>query len=67
MPCTSRNKKTAPHKVRYNPYDRPYTSSNESIAPIATPLTRTLALYFDEEVTLNTAVSKYVKAVASSD
>ncbi|KAG2107072.1 uncharacterized protein F5147DRAFT_774668 [Suillus discolor] len=56
MPCTSRNKKTAPRKVRFNPYARPYTSSNESIAPITTPLTRTLALFIDEEVTLNTAL-----------
>ncbi|KAG1802902.1 uncharacterized protein HD556DRAFT_1437961 [Suillus plorans] len=51
MPCTSpRNKATAGRSIRFNPYTRPYTSSNDSIAPIIAPLTRTLALYFDEEV-----------------
>ncbi|KAG1823061.1 hypothetical protein EV424DRAFT_1346535 [Suillus variegatus] len=57
MPCTSpRHKTTAARSLRYNPYTRPYTSSNESIAPITAPLTREFALYIDKEMALNTAL-----------
>jgi hypothetical protein len=69
MPCTlPRHKTTEAHVIRFNPYIRPYTSSNESIAsiaPITAPMMRTYALYIDE-VALDT-VSENVMAVASND
>ncbi|KAG1718775.1 hypothetical protein EDD22DRAFT_855290 [Suillus occidentalis] len=63
MPCTlPRHKTTAAHGIRYNPYTRPYTSSNESIAPITASITRTYALYIDE-VALNTALDRMGSAM----
>ncbi|KAG2135316.1 hypothetical protein DEU56DRAFT_756696 [Suillus clintonianus] len=63
MPCTlPRHKTSAARGIRFNPYTRPYTSSNESIAPITAPITRTYALYIDE-MALNTALERMGSAM----
>ncbi|KAG0695096.1 hypothetical protein DFH29DRAFT_880244 [Suillus ampliporus] len=63
MPCTlPRHKTSAARGIRFNPYTQPYTSSNESIAPITAHITRTYALYIDK-VALNTALERMGSAM----
>jgi hypothetical protein len=62
MPSTLSSPRSKTATVRFNPYARPLrdcdTSSNASIAPITTPLTRTFALYFDGSQLEHETVSK---------
>lgn len=66
MPSTltsqPRSKTATVRSKRFNPYARPLrdcdTSSNTSIAPIVTPLTRAFALYFDGGQVEHETVSK---------
>ncbi|KAG0692137.1 hypothetical protein DFH29DRAFT_883003 [Suillus ampliporus] len=53
---------SAARGIHFNPYTRPYTSGNESIAPITTPIMRTYALYIDK-VALNTALERMGSAM----